>query len=166
MIMNQTSPDTHQPSVHAKTLTPKIVLAVLVLIAAAGIGFYGGVAYQRQHQTVASNRLNAPSTGQAGFGRGRFASNRVVGQVTAISPTSISIQNSRTGSSVTLAISSSTTITSNGQTATTGDIQVGSTVFATENSSNTSQAMSILVNPSFGGGSAPGSGAAPSATVN
>lgn len=100
---------------------------------------------------------SAQSAGGRSFGGGSRA-DRVVGQVTAVSSSSITVQ-TQSSSSTTLAITSSTAISNNGQTATTSDIQVGATVFITENSSNTSQASRILINPSFGGGQMSPSGA-------
>jgi hypothetical protein len=52
---------------------------------------------------------------------------------------------------VTLSITSSTQISDNGQTVTSSDIKTGDTVFVSEDTSDTSQASRILVNPSFGG---------------
>ncbi len=137
----------------------KFFLILIGLIIVAGLSFYGGVSYENNHKTNST----AAAASTTGLGRGgRFGgSNRVTGQVTAVSATSISVQNTSTNATTTLAITSSTQISDNGQTVTYSDIQVGSAVFVSENTTNTSQAARILVNPSFGGGA--GGGTAPSA---
>ncbi|HEY8999604.1 MAG TPA: hypothetical protein VIM53_04805 [Candidatus Saccharimonadales bacterium] len=137
----------------------KPIASAAIAVVVAGVGFYGGVSYQKHH-TASNNGVGTMASAQnasgrsgfgGGFGGGGSRADRVIGQVTAVSSTSITVQ-TQSGSSSTLAITSSTTITDNGQSATTSDIQVGDTVFITEDSSNTSQASRIMVNPSFGGG--------------
>ena len=131
-----------------------IFLSIVALVAIAGGSFYGGIAYERNHQPAsnASAANTVATNGQGGYG-GSFGSRsgRVVGQVTAISSSSITVQNSRTGISTTLSITSATQITDNGQTTSTSDIQTGDTVFVTKDTSNTNAAARIMVNPGFGG---------------
>jgi hypothetical protein len=117
-----------------------------------GLSFYGGVAYQKSRHPQAAT---AAANGQGGFGGrgGRFGGQRpTIGPVTAISGTSITVQDSRTSSSTTLSITSSTQITDNGQTVAASDIQTGDTVAAIASTTDKTQAARILVNPSFGGG--------------
>jgi hypothetical protein len=130
-----------------------IVLIGAVVLLIAGGCFYGGIAYEKGHVSTANVSKETDGSGFGGYGgRGGYGGgDRVVGQVTAISPTSITVQNTRTGTSSTLSITSSTEISDNGQTGTTSDISSGDTVFITESSSDTSQASRIIVNPSFGG---------------
>jgi len=124
----------------------KYVIGVVVAVLALAISFYAGVQYQKQHNTsLASARSRFGA-----FGGGHFG-DRVIGTVTAISPTSISINSRMNNSVVTLSITSSTQISDNGQTVTSSDIKTGDTVFVSEDTSDTSQASRILVNPSFGG---------------
>jgi hypothetical protein len=132
----------------------KPFLMLLALIVIIGLSFYAGTDYQKHRQTATPATAVASSgfTARGGFGGGRFAADRIIGQVTAVSATSISVDNSRTGATSTLSIASTTQITDNGQTVAYSDIQNGDTVFITEDSSNTSQAATIVVNPSFGGG--------------
>src|SRR5487761_1194277 len=135
------------------------ILAVVVAIIIGALGFYLGIQYQKGHQG-ASNASSAFRTRNGSFRRGL----RVVGTVSAISPTSITVNNQFSGSAVTLNITASTQITDNGQAVTTSDIQSGTTVLVTKDSSNTSNATSIIVNPSiggFGGSGTPESGATP-----
>ncbi len=146
----------------------KPILMIVVVLVIAGLSFFGGVQYQKGHQktTASSNSGQSGYTGGFGSGGGRFGGQRPTrGQVTAVSPTSITVQN-QSGTSTTLAITSSTTITDNGQTVTTTDISVGETVAVIANSSDSTQASRILVNPSFGGGASPSSGGSSQSTTN
>jgi len=141
-----------------------LAVAGIVLL---GVGFFGGMAYQKDHGTKATATTAPGTTGQGrGFGGagtgGRFSGARpTFGQVTAISDTSITVagQNSI---NTTLAITSSTTITNSGQTVAASTITVGETVAVIASTSDSTQAARILVNPSFGGG---GGGAAPSGST-
>jgi len=138
----------------AGKLAATIAIALLIALG----GFYSGVHYQKGRQKNTAATSNQSATG-SGFGGGNFGggfrrqgnANRLIGTVSAISSTSITVQ-SRTGTSKTLAITSSTTITNNGATASASDIQTGDTVFVTIDSSKTANAASIALNPSFGGG--------------
>jgi hypothetical protein len=150
-----------QPNRSSLPLNP--IGLIIVALVVAGLSFYGGVAYQKgKHPSSAASAGAGLNGGRFG---GRTGGQRPdIGQVTAVSPTSITVQNSRTGTSSTLSITSSTQITDNGQTVTVSDIQTGSTVLAVASTSDSSQAARIMVNPSFGGG---GSGAAaPTTTTN
>ena len=134
----------------------KPILMVVVLLIIAGLSFFGGVKYQTSHQktTGSSVSLGGQAGTSGGFGGGRrFSGQRpTFGQVTAVNSASIIVQN-QSGTSSTLSITSSTTISNNGQAATAQDIKVGDTVAVIANSSDSTQAARILVNPSFGGGS-------------
>jgi hypothetical protein len=133
----------------------KPLAVVILLIVFALVGFYGGIHYEKDHDKSAIASTNSPFGGYASGGYGsRFSGQRpVFGSVTSVSPTSISIQDSQTGTTVTLSITSSTTITDNGQSSTVSTIQPGETVAAMASSSDSSQASRILINPSYGGGS-------------
>jgi len=137
-----------------------IVVAVLIL---SGLSFYGGIKYQKAHQpkTTASTVGQGSSFGGqsvpiGGPGGGGFSGQRpTFGSVTAVSSSSITVNDQMSNSSKTFSITSTTTITDNGQTVTTSDISVGATVAVIADSSSSSQASRILVNPSFGGNSTP-----------
>lgn len=144
---NESNSSTHSKSVQHKSSSNIFVWMILILVVGAG-SFYSGVTYEKSHHTTTASNVTGSSNYRRGFG----ARDRVFGQVTAISSSSITVQNSRTGTNTTLAITSSTQITDNGQTATASSIQTGEEVFITENSSDTSQAARVMVNPSFGGG--------------
>jgi hypothetical protein len=135
---------------------PKPFLVGIVTVILLGLSFYGGVAYQKSRQpkvmtaTAATGGLSGSSF--AGGAR-RFGGQRpTIGQVTAVSASSITVQDSSSGSSKTLSITSSTQVTNNGQTVTAGSIQVGDNVLAVASTGDETQAARILVNPSFGGG--------------
>jgi hypothetical protein len=138
-----------------KVEIPKSFLAIIGVIILMALSFYGGTAYQKSKQPkVSTTATVAGGTGQAGGGR-RFGGGQrpTFGVATAISPTSITVQDSNTGASTTLSITSTTQIIDSGQTVTTSDIQTGSTVAIVASTTNKTQAARILVNPSFGGGS-------------
>ncbi|HEY5153071.1 MAG TPA: hypothetical protein VII55_03780 [Candidatus Saccharimonadales bacterium] len=141
---------------------PAIIAAVVVLM---GLSFYGGIAYQKgKHPNAVSSSVTG--TAGAGFGgrRGQFGGQRpTIGSVTAVSATSITVQDSNTGASTTLAITASTQITNNGQTAAASDIQTGDTILVIASTTDKTQAARILINPSFGGGG--GAAGAPSPTT-
>ena len=141
-------------------------LSGIAIVIVAILSFYGGISYQKQHQTNTSNTSGTSSTAGSGFGGRRLGGgNRTIGQVSAISSSSISITSQTDGSTKTFAISSSTQISDSGQSVTTSDIKVGDTVFVSASSTAASQALRILVNPSFGGG-APQPTTPPSTSTN
>ena len=147
--MHSASSSSPAPKGRKKAVPASSIIAVVAVIVLCGLSFAGGVAYQK-HGT----KSPAKTTAGAGFG-GRAGGARRdggLGQVTAVSSTSITIINQRTNASKTYAINSSTAITDNGQTVDTTDIKTGDTVLITASTSGGSTASRILVNPSFGGG--------------
>ena len=178
--MDETLPPSHRH--HTGTARnphnySKLFLIIFSLLVLCGLSFYGGTSYQKDHTpktvtaaTASANGFSGQAGSSGGFGR-RFGGQRPAsGQVTAISSSSITLQDSNTSSSQTFAITSSTTITDNGQSVTTSDIQTGDTVFVIANSSSAATASRIIVNPSsnFGGGSqqSQDSGPPPTATTD
>lgn len=154
---------------HSKSVkhsgSSNIVPWIIIVVVVGAACFYGGVTYEKGHKTTVASTAGA-SGYQGRFGGGGFGGgDRVFGQVTAISSSSITVKDMRSDSDTTLAITSSTQITDNGQTVTISSIQTGDTVIISENTSDTSQASKILVNPSFGGGSGPGQQPDSSATA-
>jgi hypothetical protein len=145
---------------------PKSLLAGVAVIILMGLSFYGGVAYQKSHHPAVSIAASGTSTSGGFAGGRRFGGQRpTAGAVTAVSATSITVQDSRTGSSVTLSITSSTQITDNSQTVTASDIQTGDTVLVVASTTDKTQAARILVNPTFGGGSQSSPSGAPGSTT-
>jgi hypothetical protein len=155
-----------QHSKYKKPIKVKILAVVGVVIIISAVSFYGGTVFQKNHQTTSSGTTGSLANSGAPSGGGRFSRNRVIGQVSAISSTNITVQDRRSGSTVNLAIVSTTQISSNGNAATSSDIQVGDTVFVTKDSSNTSDAASIVVNPGFGGSGSPQPNTVPAPTTS
>ena len=124
------------------------IWAILAVILFTIFGFIGGIQYQK---SKASNNVSALSSGRFG-GQGQFGrGNRVAGTVANVGSNSITIT-TRSGNTVTLNVTSSTQITNGGQTAQLTDIKTGDFVLASKDPSNTSNAVRIMDNPSFGGG--------------
>lgn len=126
-------------------------VAVALIIAA----FFGGVLYQKS-QTPATVTKSSVAGVKGGFGGGfggaggqRRAGG--FGAVTAISSTSITIQNSRTGASQTFSIGSDTTVTNMGQAGSISDIQTGDQVIIQPSTTDATHAATIRLG-GFGGG--------------
>ncbi|HVV26021.1 MAG TPA: hypothetical protein VHC21_03240 [Candidatus Saccharimonadales bacterium] len=140
------------------TISLKSVGLVAAVIVLCGLSFVGGRQYQKHHGSSANSSATAAGGGLAG---GRFGGGvrreGGIGSVTAISSSSITVSDQRSGTSKTYSITSSTQITDNGSTVDYTDIKTGDTVLVTASSSSSTTAARILVNPSFGGGmAAPG----------
>jgi hypothetical protein len=134
------------------------ILKVVIVVVLMGLSFWAGSSYGNHHaKTVA----NAATTASGRGAYGRFSNGGGFGTVSAISSSSITVQNSRSGTSKTFAITSSTKITDSGQSATAGSIATGDRVIVIPSSSNSSDAASIMINPSFGGGFGGGGGNGP-----
>jgi hypothetical protein len=156
--------DEHQteaPSKKARPVWLMPLIGLLVLLAVAGAGFYGGISYQKGKQSSTNTPSNPGqvdqqfSQGQQGGTYGPMGAGGAMGTVTAISSSSISLKDMRSSTSTTYSITSSTTITDNGQSASTSDIAVGDSVVVIPSTSNTSQAAQIMINmspPSTPGG--------------
>ncbi|GEM_PF-1516129 len=145
---------------------PRSGLVIGGFILVAIVSFFGGTQYQKgkaptpTDTQTASNNQYSPGGSSGGFngGSGGFQrGNRVIGTVSAVDSSSITIQ-SRSGSTNTYTITGNTMVTDNGQASNVSDIQTGATVFLTLDSSNTQDVSGIMLNPSFGG-FGPGAGA-------
>jgi hypothetical protein len=134
MDQNHTSNPPHYPSsgLPKGSSMAKPLAVVVLLIIFTGVGFWGGISYEKSHNKLPSS-VNTTAyggfSGGSGYGS-RFSSGQrpIFGSVTAINPTSISIQESQTDSTETLTITSNTSITDNGQAVSASDIQAGDTV--------------------------------------
>jgi hypothetical protein len=136
----------------------QLVVGILIV---AVLSFLAGMQYQKG-KTPATKAVSATNSSQYGSGSGGPGGgfqrgDRAFGTVSAVSSTSITIQ-TRSGTTSTYTITSSTTVTNAGQSASVSDIQSGDTVIMTLDSSNTQDVSSIMLNPSFGGGFGGGSG--------
>jgi hypothetical protein len=144
---------------------PIVMIVVAVVIAA--VGFVAGMQVQKHLSTrttaSAANGFGGTSAGPGGgFRRGGGGT---FGQVTSIDgTTSMVVQDSRTGTSVTVSLTGNPTVTDAGATSSLSSIATGDSVvvMGTKASDGTVTATRILLNPSFGGG---GSGTAPSTSA-
>jgi hypothetical protein len=144
----------HKRTASAKHKAPKLVGLIVGIMVIGVASFFGGVQYQKgKNNTVATTDGQFQSMGGNGMmGSGGGQRMGEFGSVTAVSSTSLSFNSQRTGSVVTYAITSSTTITENGATVSASDIAVGDMVLVESSGSGSSTATNIVVNPSPTGG--------------
>jgi len=133
-----------------KKITSGVVLSVVVALLLGSVGgFVAGTHIKMgSDKTATMSPSNADGTmnGRMG-GRGMGT----MGSVTKVADDSITIQDNRTGSSSTYAITDDTTITEDGSSVELNDIVSGDSVMIrTDGSSDTSQASSVIVNPAMG----------------
>jgi len=141
--MNDTKP---------KDQTVQFLIVVLVsAVIFGGLGYWAGKAAHNNAAVGPSSGTNQFGAGGPG-GQGGFRRSGGIGSVTAVSDTSITINNTRTNAATTYTVDSSTSITNNGAAATIADIKVGDNVLVSTASSTSLAATRILINPSFGGG--------------
>ena len=142
--------------------TPLVIGMTILVAVVSAASFFGGMAYQKKNQQSVANNVSPasenrqlPSEGSFG-GRGGQQMGGF-GTVAAISESSISVKNSRSGSTTTYSITSSTTISNNGSAASVSEIKTGDTVMVRTSGSDLTAATQIMVNPDFqdrpGGGS-------------
>jgi len=151
--------EAHEPTSRTAKSNSTAIKAIgitgIVLVSLA-FGFFGGMAYQKnQKTTLTQSGYGMISTGGgplgAGSGGGMMRRGGTVGTVSAVSSSTISVQNIRTGVTSTLSIDATTVITNNGVAATANDIKVGDTVIITTSTTDTKKASRIIVNPSTAG---------------
>jgi hypothetical protein len=152
----------HNQTQSNKALFIGLLVIALVAIATAG-GFASGVHYQKGRTpaaSVAGANTDGPQFFQNGNGPNGAMSgslgNDTIGTVSAISASSITVQDQHTGASKTYAITSATQIVKDGTTAAYSDITTNSTVLLTADSKNTGNALHITVDPSLGHMGGPG----------
>lgn len=135
---------------HTVTLSAYSLGLVAAAVVLCAVSFWVGMAYQKHHtKLVATTTASGFAGSIRGFGARRAGG---IGTVTAVTSTSITINDQRTSTSKTYTINSSTAITDNGQTVDTSDIKTGDTVFISTDGTGSTVASRILVNPNFGGG--------------
>jgi hypothetical protein len=145
-----------QKTHHRKSNNSNLVIKFVAVVVIVGLSFFVGTRYEKAHiktpSTINASTRFGGRTGGFGGGFGGQRGDAVIGSVTAISASSITIDQTRTNTSTTLSISSSTTVTEDGQSSSVSDIQTGDTVIALKSSSSSTTASRIMLNPSFGGG--------------
>lgn len=127
---------------------PVIWIAIVIVIGV--LGFFGGVRYEKHHLPKQSSNVSARGMFPGGgYGFRDKSGLRVIGQVSSINSSSITVQGN-SGSSTTYSITGDTKIIDNGQDVNASDIQSGDTVIITKSSSSSSAAQQITVAPNFG----------------
>jgi len=129
-------------------------IIAVVAIVFCGLGFFGGVMYQKSHNK--NPTTNSGQFGQSGFqndgsgGMGLGNGQRPnIGEVKTVSSSSITISGTQSGAEQTFTITSTTTVDNGGSTAAVSDIKTGDTVLIQTDSSDSSAASKITLNPSF-----------------
>lgn len=129
--------------------TGKYITGALAIIVIGLLGFFGGMQYQKnQDNNLGTSRLARAGLSSSSYGQmgpGRRMRNGGLGQVTAISTTSITVNDIRQNQSKTYAITGDTKVTNAGQTAAVSDIKAGNTVIITTSSSDSTTAASIRI---------------------
>jgi Domain of unknown function (DUF5666) len=135
---------TTQPERRSKKVLYTVVATGVVVCTV--LGFVGGIAFQKGRQSTIVSQQGMNGFGQAGPGGSRFAG-AGIGAVTAVSDSSITVQDERRGTTKTYAVTSATTVTNNNSTAVLSDIKVGDTVMIEASTSDSTQAARIVLNP-------------------
>jgi len=135
---------------------PRVGLIVAGVVIVIGASFFSGMQYEKgktptkiTSQTASSGSGSTNRT-NGGFGAGLHR-NRAFGTVMAVSSSSITVQDMRSGTTNIYSLTSSTTVTDGGQSSSVNAIQTGDTVVLTLDSSNTQDVTAVTLNPSFGG---------------
>ncbi len=163
--------------VRAHKADKKAPVKPLAIAAVAVVGlatsFMGGVQYQKGHTTTPSTQGQTAMNGRQGFGGGgmRMSRGNVFGEVTAVSSTSITVQehmmmNGAAAEPIALTIAADTTVTNNGATASVSDIKTGDTVMVAKTSTDSTTAKSIELNPTLNGPSTNSSDSTLDTTTN
>lgn len=126
---------------------------VLVAIILCGISFAAGMSYQKNHTkgTLTASTGGGQFGPPGGTGGLRSGQRPNIGEVKSVSSDSITISDSRSGSDKTFKITSDTTVSNNGTSGSVSDIKTGDTVIVQADSSDSSTASRIILNPNFQG---------------
>lgn len=119
-----------------------------VLLASAS--FYEGTAYQRNVDGSTVGNVATTSSSLSGNGSNTtktdsFVRDHILGAVTAVSSTSITVQDENSGQNTTLSITKTTAIEANGESIAATEIQDGDLVIVTKTSSSSTAAATIIV---------------------
>lgn len=147
----------------ANTNYVKYGIIIIVTLVLCGVSFGAGISYQKGKQLVTSAAATTNDSGQFSAeggelgGRGSLRSGQRpnIGEVKAVTSDSITISSQQSESDQTFKITSSTVVQNNGSTASLSDIKTGNTVLIRTDSSDTTKATQITLNPGFG---SPGGG--------
>jgi hypothetical protein len=129
------------------------VIGAAAMVVAVGVSFYSGVQFQKNHmeQTGSATASQGEQAISNRMGQRSMMSGQrpAMGQVTAISAASISVQDSMQNTTATYAVTSNTKVTNNGGAASASDIKTGDNVLVLLSNTNSSEASQIELNPSM-----------------
>lgn len=148
--MHEFSPQTTHKK--PKNIGKPLATTVIAVVALGG-SFFGGMQFQKSKTPVVSSMNGQMQFGTNGSmpGGGRMMMHGgIFGEVTAISSTSITVK-ADSGTTTTLTINDSTSILDGGETATVDKIQTGDRVMVVKDSSDSSIAKRIDINPVMNG---------------
>jgi hypothetical protein len=131
-------------SFNTQTIAKLLLVAVLLVLA-----FIGGVFYSN-HQNRAIALIGGDSVMHAG-GSGLVRRNGIIGNITAVSSSTITLTSLRSDQSKTYKLNSSTKIIDDGQIVQTNQLNIGEKAIVITSSATTDTATTIIVNPAFGG---------------
>ena len=135
------------------------VIVIVALLVGGGLGFFGGMQYQKSQRTAGFAQFANGPGGFAGRGSGaggaRTRGNGAEGTILSVDNNSITVKLAD-GSSKIVLLTSSTSINKAAQ-ATTSDLAVGTTVaaFGTTNTDGSITATNVQINPMMRGPGAP-----------
>ncbi len=136
--------------------TELLVFGVIALLVVSGLSFLGGVTYEKdQNKGITTASFGTTRGGMMGFGEGgvqRGSGMRSLSEVTAVSETSVTVENTRTNQTAEYKISSSTKVINNGVSGTASDIKVGQYIVVTPESSDATTASVITIGSGMMGG--------------
>ena len=138
--------------------TNVIIIALVTLLVGGGLGFFGGMQYQKSQRPSGFAQFGngAGARGGSGPGGGRFRNgNGAAGTILSVDNNSITVK-LNDGSSKIVLLTSGTTI-NKAATATVSDLAVGTTVaaFGTTNSDGSITATNVQINPLMRGPGGP-----------
>ncbi len=143
------------PGKRARPGWVKPLVIGLAMLAVAGAGFAGGVKYGESREPGAAETAvtdpslrSGPGMQDGTMGGGAMG---MMGEVAAVNSSSITVENTRSGSRSTYAITGSTEISDEGEDAEVSDIEVGDEVLVIPSSSDEDAAAQIMINPVIGG---------------
>jgi len=132
--------DMNETKKKSKNLPIFLGVAVFLLLIAS---FFGGVYYEKGNgKTVQTGPVGAFGA-QGGTG-GQRLRNGTFGTVTAVSDSSITVNETRNNTTATYAVTANTTVTTNGSAGSVSDIKVGDSVLIVASSSDTKTATRIV----------------------
>jgi|SRR5581483_7092344 len=143
----------YQPKPRLNKVTFLLVFGVLLVSAS----FYEGTAYQHSADTNLSATTFAVSGPMNAYNSDTrtdsYVRTHVLGEVTGITNSSITVQDENSGENLSLKLTGSTQVEANGQSIKASQIQVGDIVIVTKTSANSSTADKIILSQGVWNGS-------------